>query len=72
MRTGKDYTCALNKSTPSGPISETLSHTMDTNTEHKRPKKWIGYIWDSLDKGHKERHFLFKLDLSLLSVACLG
>ena len=35
-------------------------------------RKWQSYIWDSLDKSPEERHFLFKLDLAVLTFASLG
>jgi hypothetical protein len=35
-------------------------------------QKWQSYIWDSLDKSPEERHFLFKLDLAVLTFASLG
>ncbi|KAK3382109.1 permease of the major facilitator superfamily [Lasiosphaeria ovina] len=33
---------------------------------------WKRHIWDTLDKSPKERHFLLKLDLTLLTLGCLG
>lgn len=36
------------------------------------PKKWTGYIWDTLDKSPEERKFLFKLDAAILTFASLG
>ena len=39
----------------------------------KEPKrKWVSYIWDSLDKSPEERRFLFKLDSAVLTFATLG
>lgn len=35
-------------------------------------KRWVSYIWDTLDKSPEERRFLFKLDAALLSFASLG
>jgi methylphosphotriester-DNA--protein-cysteine methyltransferase len=35
-------------------------------------RKWQSYIWDSLGKSPEERHFLFKLDLAVLTFASLG
>ena len=35
-------------------------------------KTWKHYVWDSLDKSPKERRFLLKLDLTLLTLGCLG
>lgn len=35
-------------------------------------KRWVSYIWDTLDKNKEERKFLFKLDAALLTYACLG
>ncbi|KAK0646728.1 putative MFS transporter Liz1/Seo1 [Cercophora newfieldiana] len=37
------------------------------------PKKtWKRHVWDSLDKSPEERHFVYKLDLLLLTFGCLG
>src|SRR5688572_18588334 len=39
----------------------------------KVPKRtWRSYIWDSLDKSPEERRFVFKLDIFLMTAACLG
>lgn len=39
----------------------------------KAPKrKPISYLWDTFDKSHEERAFLFKLDAALLTFASLG
>jgi ACS family pantothenate transporter-like MFS transporter len=38
----------------------------------KVKKRWVSYIWDTLDKSPEERRFLFKLDAALLSFASLG
>ncbi|KAL6883190.1 major facilitator superfamily domain-containing protein [Trichoderma longibrachiatum] len=35
-------------------------------------RRWVSYIWDSLDKSPEERLFLFKLDAVLLTFASLG
>jgi ACS family pantothenate transporter-like MFS transporter len=35
-------------------------------------KRWVSYLWDTLDKSKEERRFLFKLDAALLTYACLG
>ncbi|UKZ72320.1 uncharacterized protein TrAtP1_013263 [Trichoderma atroviride] len=35
-------------------------------------KRWVSYLWDTLDKSPEERRFLFKLDAVLLSFASLG
>jgi ACS family pantothenate transporter-like MFS transporter len=35
-------------------------------------KRWVSYLWDTLDKPKEERRFLFKLDAALLTYACLG
>ncbi|KAK3356643.1 major facilitator superfamily domain-containing protein [Lasiosphaeria hispida] len=35
-------------------------------------KTWKRHIWDTLDKPPKERRFLLKLDLLLLTFGCLG
>ncbi len=33
---------------------------------------WKRFVWDTLDKSPKERRFLLKLDLTLLTLGCLG
>jgi hypothetical protein len=39
----------------------------------KTPKrKWVSYIWDSLDKSPEERRLVLKLDCALLTFASLG
>jgi len=35
-------------------------------------KTWKRFVWDTLDKSPKERRFLLKLDLILLTLGCLG
>lgn len=35
-------------------------------------KRWQSYIWDTFDKSPEERHFMFKLDFALLTMASLG
>ena len=35
-------------------------------------RRWINYLWDTLDKSPEERRFLFKLDAALLTFASLG
>jgi hypothetical protein len=35
-------------------------------------KTWKRHIWDTLDKPRQERHLLFKLDVALLGLGCLG
>lgn len=35
-------------------------------------RKWQSYFWDTFDKSHEERKFLFKLDFALLTFASLG
>jgi ACS family pantothenate transporter-like MFS transporter len=37
-----------------------------------KKKRWVSYLWDTLDKSKEERKFLFKLDAALLTYACLG
>ncbi|ORY24479.1 major facilitator superfamily domain-containing protein [Naematelia encephala] len=50
------------------------SKPQDTEDETKwhKAKSWKGLIWDSFDKPKDERWLLFKLDLTLLTVACMG
>lgn len=39
----------------------------------KTPKrKWVSYIWDTLDKSPEERKLVFKLDCALLTFASLS
>ncbi|KAL7940775.1 major facilitator superfamily domain-containing protein [Trichoderma barbatum] len=38
----------------------------------KVKRRWVSYLWDTLDKSPEERRFLFKLDAVLLSFASLG
>ena len=40
--------------------------------QEKPKRRWMSYIWDTLDKSPEERRFLFKLDAALLSFASLG
>lgn len=35
-------------------------------------RKWVSYIWDSLDKSPEERRLVFKIDCALLTFACIG
>ncbi|KAF2648482.1 putative MFS transporter Liz1/Seo1 [Lophiostoma macrostomum CBS 122681] len=35
-------------------------------------RRWVNYVWDTLDKPKEERRFLFKLDAALLSYACFS
>lgn len=35
-------------------------------------KRWVSYIWDTLDKSPEERRLLFKLDTAILTFASLG
>ncbi len=62
------------------PQSETLDniHTMTRDSESSagdvgsQEKTWKRFVWDTLDKSPKERRFLLKLDLTLLTLGCLG
>ncbi|PMD37533.1 MFS general substrate transporter [Hyaloscypha variabilis F] len=38
----------------------------------QKRKDWRRFVWDSFDKSPEERHFIFKLDLALLTFGCLG
>ena len=38
----------------------------------KVERRWVSYLWDTLDKSPEERRFLFKLDAVLLTFASLG
>ncbi|KAH8809270.1 major facilitator superfamily domain-containing protein [Xylogone sp. PMI_703] len=55
--------------------------TVDTRDEttrvenlisEKPKRRWVSYIWDSLDKSPEERRLLFKLDCVLLTLSCFG
>lgn len=55
--------------------SVNIDRTESLSSEIVRPevkKRWVSYIWDTLDKSPAERRFLFKLDAALLSFASLG
>lgn len=41
-------------------------------SEEKKEKSWKRFIWDSLDKSPEERQLVLKLDLTLLTLGCLG
>lgn len=41
-------------------------------SEEKKEKSWKRFIWDSLDKSPEERRLVLKLDLTLLTLGCLG
>lgn len=64
-------------------MSKEADITVDSYSESKTEAKTITevgtgskskwrYVWDTLDKPAEERRFLFKLDLGLLTAACLG
>lgn len=40
--------------------------------EEKPKRTWKSYLWDTFDKSPEERHFLFKLDAVLMTLASLG
>ncbi|RAO66033.1 uncharacterized protein BHQ10_002045 [Talaromyces amestolkiae] len=40
--------------------------------ENKERKSWKSFVWDSLDKSPEERRLVLKLDLTLLTLGCLG
>ena len=46
--------------------------TTQVSEENKAKKSWRSYIWDSLDKSSEERLLVLKLDLTLLTLGCLG
>lgn len=50
----------------------TSSELSDTIIQKEVKKKWMSYIWDTLDKSPEERRLLFKLDAALLTFASLG
>lgn len=60
-----------NKSLGSVNIDRTESLSSE-NIQPEVKKRWVSYIWDTLDKSPAERQFLFKLDAALLSFASLG
>ena len=45
---------------------------VDALVAAKPKRKWVSYIWDSLDKSPEERKLVFKLDCALLTWACLS
>jgi len=53
-----------------GSISEGQQKTYGTLSRVRRAVQ--RYIWDDPDKPRREKLFLFKLDLFLLSATCLG
>lgn len=47
--------------------------TGDAQFVQANPERtWKSYLWDTLDKSPQERRFLLKLDVVLLTLACLG
>ncbi|KAH1283315.1 hypothetical protein KXV81_004202 [Aspergillus fumigatus] len=42
------------------------------NPQKPSKRKWLSYIWDTLDKSPEERKLLFKLDTAILTFASLG
>ncbi|KAM0462227.1 hypothetical protein ACHAO4_001428 [Trichoderma viride] len=60
-----------NKSLGSVNIDRAESLSSDI-IQPKVKKRWVSYLWDTLDKSPEERQFLFKLDAALLSFASLG
>jgi ACS family pantothenate transporter-like MFS transporter len=74
-RGGKNRGFTGYRYTPIMPSSKATEEALATasRTIAKKPKKrWISYIWDTLDKSPEERHFLFKLDAAILTFASLG
>lgn len=59
-----DYDISKNKE-----IREVISLEDDEYIDVK-PSTWKGKIWDSFDKPKRERWYLFKLDVTLLFIAC--
>ena len=53
--------------TDSPEAREHAAEVIHTTIEPKR--RWVSYIWDSLDKSPEERKFLFKLDSAVLTFA---
>ena len=54
------------------PVLPTPSTSIIEEVSPKPKRKWQNYIWDTFDKPHEERKFLFKLDAALLTFASLG
>ena len=52
--------------------TRTGPETADPIVRKDVKKNWLSFLWDTLDKAPEERHFLFKLDSALLTIACLG
>jgi ACS family pantothenate transporter-like MFS transporter len=49
--------------------SEVAQNAADVIIKDVPRKKWISYLWDTLDKSPEERKFLFKLDAAVLTFA---
>lgn len=45
---------------------------VDSFADPEPKPRWTAYLWDTLDKPVEERHFLFKIDAAILTIACLG
>lgn len=66
--TGYRYTLIM----PSSKATEEALSTASETVAQKPKKRWVSYIWDTLDKSPEERRFLFKLDAAILTFASLG
>jgi MFS transporter, ACS family, pantothenate transporter len=51
---------------------QSTRHVGEAPTKHHDASSFLRYVWDDPDKPKYEKWFLFKLDVFLLSTACLG
>jgi MFS family permease len=71
-REGNDIKAAAAVSIGSEDVSSDKAQPHPRNKAVKGLRSIQRYIWDDPDKPKKEKWFLFKLDVFLLSAACLG
>lgn len=67
-------TMGISKESPvkSAVVVESEENTAREVIQKDVKKRWQSYIWDTFDKSPEERHFMFKLDFALLTMASLG
>ena len=53
-------------------IEEEATRVAEIVVQEEPKKRWVSYIWDTLDKSPEERRFLFKIDAAILTFASLG
>lgn len=54
------------------PSDESSGYDRETIAKRDAKRRFVSYLWDTLDKPYEERRLLFKLDAALLSFASLG